>query len=140
VPLTTISMDPIPREHMGNATSIFNLMRNIGGSVGIATTGTMLARNQQIHINMLGAHVDVFDPATQQMFMRMRAAFMAAGADAYTATQRAYGALFGVVQRQASMVSFVEIFQLLGFVFILLIPLTFLMRRPSGKAGPVGAH
>jgi DHA2 family multidrug resistance protein len=140
VPLTTISMDPIPREHMGNATSIFNLMRNIGGSVGIATTGTMLARNQQIHINMLGAHVDVFDPATQQMFMRMRAAFMAAGADAYTATQRAYGALFGVVQRQASMVSFVEIFQLLGFVFILLIPLTFLMQRPSGKTGPVGAH
>jgi DHA2 family multidrug resistance protein len=140
VPLTTTSMDPIPREHMGNATSIFNLMRNIGGSVGIATTGTMLARHQQVHINTLGAHVDVFDPATQQMFMRMQAAFMTAGADAYTATQRAYGALFGAVQRQASMVSFVEIFQLLGFIFILLVPLTFLMKRPSGKAGPVGAH
>jgi DHA2 family multidrug resistance protein len=125
---------------MGNATSIFNLMRNIGGSVGIATTGTMLARHQQMHINTLGAHVNVFDPATQQMFDRMRAAFMAAGSDGYTATQRAYGALFGVVQRQASMVSFVEIFQLLGFIFILIIPLTFLMRRPSGKAGPVGAH
>ncbi len=140
VPLTTISMDPIPREHMGNATSIFNLMRNIGGSVGIATTGTMLARYQQVHINTLGAHVDVFDPATQQMFERVRGAFLAAGSDGYTATQRAYGAMFGLVQRQASMVSFVEIFQLLGFIFIVLMPLTFLMRRPSGKAGPVGAH
>ena len=44
VPLTTISMDPIPRERMGNATSLFNLMRNIGGSIGIAVTGTILAR------------------------------------------------------------------------------------------------
>ncbi len=48
VPLTTISMDPIPRERMGNATSLFNLMRNIGGSIGIAVTGTMLARQQQV--------------------------------------------------------------------------------------------
>ena len=40
VPLTTISMDPIPRERMGNATSLFNLMRNLGGSIGIASTGT----------------------------------------------------------------------------------------------------
>jgi DHA2 family multidrug resistance protein len=44
VPLTTISMDPIPRERMGNATGLFSLMRNIGGSIGIAVTGTMLAR------------------------------------------------------------------------------------------------
>ena len=42
VPLTTISMDPIPRERMGNATSLFNLMRNLGGSIGIAVTGTLL--------------------------------------------------------------------------------------------------
>src|SRR5204862_5387697 len=47
VPLTTVAMAPIPRERMGNATSLFNLMRNIGGSIGIAVTGTMLARNQQ---------------------------------------------------------------------------------------------
>src|SRR4029453_3005919 len=54
VPLTTVSMDPIPRERMGNATSLFNLMRNIGGSIGIAVTGTMLARQQQVHYATLG--------------------------------------------------------------------------------------
>ena len=48
-------MDPIPREQMGNATSLFNLMRNIGGSIGIAVTGTMLARQQQVHDATLGA-------------------------------------------------------------------------------------
>ena len=58
VPLTTISMDPIPRERMGNATSLFNLMRNLGGSIGIAMTGTLLARKQQEYINIMGAHVN----------------------------------------------------------------------------------
>src|SRR5678809_1100113 len=51
VPLTTISMDRIPRERMGNATSLFNLMRNLGGSIGIATTGSLLARKQQQYVN-----------------------------------------------------------------------------------------
>ena len=63
VPLTTISMDPIPRERMGNATSLFNLMRNLGGSIGIAMTGTLLARKQQAYINVLGAHVNAYSPA-----------------------------------------------------------------------------
>src|SRR5437867_4405492 len=140
VPLTTVSMDRIPREKMGNATSLFNLMRNIGGSIGIAVTGTMIARNTQKVTATLGAHVSVYDLGPQQMFLRLRAGFMAAGADVVTATNRAYAAMFGMVQRQAAMVSFVGLFQLLGIVFLLLIPLVLLMKRP-GHGGPVvGAH
>jgi MFS transporter, DHA2 family, multidrug resistance protein len=139
VPLTTVSMDPIPREKMGNATSLFNLMRNIGGSVGIAVTGTMLARNQQRVTATLGTHVSAYDPATQTMFLQMRAAFMTAGSDLTTATSRAYAAMFGMLQRQAAMVSFVGLFQLLGVVFLLLIPLVLLMKRPArGAPAPVG--
>ena len=133
-------MDPIPREQMGNATSLFNLMRNIGGSIGIATTGTMLARNNQSTTALLGANVTVYDPATQTLLGQMRGAFMAAGADAATATTRAYAALFGLVQRQATMVSFVGIFQLLGVLFIALIPLVLLMKRPRRQSEPVAAH
>ena len=70
----------------------------------------------------------------------MRAGFIAAGADAVTATERAYAALFGMLQRQAAMVSFVGLFQTLGIVFLLLIPLVLLMKRPGSKAPPVGAH
>jgi len=139
VPLTTVSMDPIPRERMGNATSLFNLMRNIGGSVGIAMTGTMLARHQQSTTALLGRNVTPYDPAAQSMLMQMRAGFMAAGADATTATQRAYAAMFGMVQRQASMVAFVGIFQLLGIMFLVLTPLVLLMQRPKG-GGHVSAH
>src|SRR5919206_5399365 len=77
VPLTTVAMDPIPREQMGNATSLFNLMRNIGGSVGIAVTGTMLARNQQSTTALLGSNVTPYSTTAQTMFERMRAGFIA---------------------------------------------------------------
>ena len=140
VPLTTVAMDPIPRERMGYATSLFNLMRNIGGSVGIAMTGTMLARNSQTTTSTLGAHVTPYDAASQQLFEQMRAAMIAAGADVVTATNRAYAMLFGMVQRQATMVAFVGIFQLLGIMFLVLIPLVLLMRRPHGSSAPAGAH
>src|SRR5204862_4210057 len=120
VPLTTVTMDPIPRERMGNATSLFNLMRNIGGSIGIAVTGTLLARRQQAATSLLGANVTPYSPAAQATFERMKAGFIASGSDAVTATNRAYAALFGMVQRQAAMVSFVSIFQLLGILFLLL--------------------
>ena len=139
VPLTTIAMDPIPREKMGYATSLFNLMRNIGGSIGIAATGTMLARHNQSTTAMLVANVTPYDPASQSMLYQLRAAFMAAGADAVTAGNRAYAALFGLVQRQATMVSFVGIFQLMGIVFFALIPLVLLMKRPKAR-GPAAAH
>jgi MFS transporter, DHA2 family, multidrug resistance protein len=140
VPLTTISMDAIPREKMGNATSLFNLMRNIGGSVGIAVTGTLLSRHSQVTVNTLGANVTAYDPASRTMLAGLRGAFLAAGTDAATATTRAYAAMFGMVQRQATMVSFVGIFQLLGVMFIALVPLVLLMRRPHARSGPVAAH
>jgi DHA2 family multidrug resistance protein len=140
VPLTTVTMDPIPREKMGNATSLFNLMRNIGGSVGIATTGTMLSRHQQAITSTLGTNVTQYSPTAQQTFLRLRNGFIATGSDAVTATERAYAALFGMVQRQAAMVSFVGIFQLLGFLFLALIPLILIMKRPTHQGGPMAAH
>jgi MFS transporter, DHA2 family, multidrug resistance protein len=134
VPLTTASMDQIPRERMGNATSLFNLMRNIGGSVGIAITGTMLARDSRATTAILSSNVTLYDPATQRMLAQMKGAFMAAGADAVTAMQRAEAAMFGMVQRQATMVAFVSIFQLLAVVFVAMVPLVLLMKRPRSRA------
>jgi DHA2 family multidrug resistance protein len=141
VPLTTVAMNAIPRERIGNAASLFNLMRNVGGSMGIAVTGTMLARNTQAVTAILGANVTAYDATSRSTFLRIQGAFVAAGADSVTASQRAYAAMFGMVQRQAAMVSFVGIFQLLGFMFIAFVPLVLLMRRPKGPPPPdVAAH
>jgi DHA2 family multidrug resistance protein len=140
VPLTTVTMDPIPNQEMGNATSIFNLMRNIGGSMGIATVTTILARREQMHINVLGAHVTPYSLGTTTMLENLRQAFIAAGADSYTATQRAYAAVFGMAARQAAVISFVEVFWMLGMLFLVVIPLILLMGRPAGRRPGVAAH
>jgi len=103
-------------------------------------TGTLLARHNQAGTNMLGANVTAYDPAAQSMLSGLRQAFIAAGADITTATERANAALFGLVQRQATMVSFVGIFQLLGVLFVALIPLVLLMKRPKAGAPPAAAH
>jgi DHA2 family multidrug resistance protein len=139
VPLTTVSMATIAPQRMGYATSLFNLMRNIGGGIGIAITGTMLERTRQTNAALLGEHVNVYDPATASVFEQMRNGFMAGGADAVSATNQAYVALYGMIQRQASMVSFVNIFRLLGMVFIVMIPLVMIMRKPKGAAPPEAA-
>jgi DHA2 family multidrug resistance protein len=133
VPLTTATMQAIPQQRMGNATSLFNLMRNLGGSVGIAVTGTMLTRQRQAVATVLGENLSAYDVQTQTLLAQMKAAFMARGADAVTATERAYAALHGMLLQQASMVSFVWLFRLLGGIFLMLLPLILIMRRPKGR-------
>jgi DHA2 family multidrug resistance protein len=141
VPLTTITMDSIPRENMGNATSIFNLMRNIGGSMGIAAATTLLARHRQEHSSNLASHVDAFNPQVRAIFEQLKAAFEAQGADAVTATERARLALFGMVQREAMMLSFTDIFRWLSLMFLAMLPLLLLMRSPKRRGGAAGgAH
>ena len=90
---------------------------------------------------MLGAHVTPYDPRAQAMFEQLRGGVHGRAAPTSPRRRsRAYAALFGMVQRQASMVSFVGLFQLLGIIFLVIIPLVLLMRRP-GHGGPaVGAH
>src|SRR4029453_10091232 len=139
VPLTTITMDAIPRENMGNATSIFNLMRNIGGSMGIASATTLLARHRQEHSSNLASHVDAFNPQVRAIFEQLKAAFLAQGADVVTATERARLALFGMVQREAMMLSFTDIFRWLSLMFLAMLPLLLLMRSPQRRGGAAGA-
>jgi MFS transporter, DHA2 family, multidrug resistance protein len=136
VPLTTVAMDRIEAKDMGHATSLLNLLRNIGGAAGIALIQTILARDRQEHFNVMGAHVNVYTESTRTMFEGMRAAFIARGADAATATERAYAALFGMVQKQAAMMAFIDGFMVLAVVFLLMTPLVFLMKKPRHHEGP----
>jgi DHA2 family multidrug resistance protein len=134
VPLTTLTMSGISREEMGNATSIFNLMRNIGGSIGIATAATMLERNRQTYTNLLVPHVTPYGMGSQQMMNQLRSAMIARGADAVTAGQRAQAMLFGMVERQATMLSFLSLMKAFGIFFILLLPLVLITRAPRKDA------
>ncbi len=140
VPLTTVSMDRIPKQETGNATSLFNLMRNIGGSMGIAMVTTLLARRGQFNTNRLGEHVNSYNPQSTAMLEGLRNSLMAQGRDFAAATQQAYGAMWGEVQRQASILSFLYIFHLLAIVFVAVLPLLFLMKKPKSGGGTVAMH
>jgi DHA2 family multidrug resistance protein len=140
VPLTTITMSGIAPERMGNATSLFNLMRNIGGSVGIAMTTTVLARRQQAITAIVGQHVTAFDSPSRTLLRGLQAAFASSGADAHTALSRAEGVLFGLVQREAAMIATLRVFQLFGLMFLLAIPLVLLMKRPKPGSSPIAVH
>ena len=142
VPLTTLTMDPIPREHMGYATSLYSVMRNIGASVGISFTTTWLARRQQVHQDVLAAHVNLYGERGAQALNQARAMFLQHGADWTTATRQAMAALYGMVQQQASVLSFSDCFRIMGALFLLVVPLVLLMRRPrySMRGGSVAAH
>src|ERR1700676_1995517 len=139
VPLTTITNDPVPRERMGNATSIFNLMRNVGASIGISMVETMQVRRTQAHVNILGKYVNPSNPKARQTIEGLRALFISQGKDAATATRQAYAAVWGMVQQQAAMLSYNDAFRFLAVTFLLMLPLVFLMRKAKkGKA--VMAH
>jgi MFS transporter, DHA2 family, multidrug resistance protein len=128
IPLMTLAMAGIPQEKMGNATSIFNLMRNIGGSVGIASMTTFLARRSQLHQNHLIANVRAGDVKTISLLRGMKANFLLHGADPVTASHKALGAIYAMVQQHASMLAFVEAFWVMGVGFLLMIPLLALLQ------------
>ncbi len=140
VPLTTATMDPIRKEEMGNATSMFNLMRNVGGSIGIAAASTFLYRRQQFHTHLLGANVTPYNPQARNFLNGLQQSMVAHGTDPVTASHRAYGALWGMVQQQASMQAFVDTFRAMGVVFLLVLPLLFIMKRPKHHGPPAGMH
>ncbi len=136
VPLAVVTMAFIPKEKMGNATSLFNMMRNIGGGVGISLATTMLTRQAQQHTNLLVANINPVSPSATRLLAGMRNLF--AGSGPGLADQQAYAALFGLVQREATMVGLVRVFQFLGILALVMIPLIALTKRPpKGQAGTV---
>jgi MFS transporter, DHA2 family, multidrug resistance protein len=140
VPLTTISMSPIPKETMGNATSLFNLVRNLGGSIGISAVNTVQLRRAQANINTLGSHVNPYNASARNMLGALHNMFMSKGADTVHAAQRADAAVFHMVEHQANMLAYNTVFRLLAGLFMLLIPFILLMHRPATKSGPAAMH
>ncbi len=135
IPLSAAAMSHISREKMGNATSIFNLMRNIGGSVGIAMMTTLLARRQQFHQNRLVEHILPGRTHVYSSLQQFTGYFISRGSDPITASRQAYTAIFGQLQQQAAMLSFVEAFKIMAVVFLALIPLVALLKDPKKNHG-----
>jgi MFS transporter, DHA2 family, multidrug resistance protein len=135
--LSRSARESLDRHHLrddgdlhGVAGHIFNLMRNIGGSFGIAIMTTFLARPTQFHQSNLVASITPGSPKAQAMIAGMQGWFYPHGLDAIRAHRKALAATYGIVQKHAAMLSFVEGFWVMGIIFLAMLPSLLLLRRP----------
>ena len=129
VPLSTLTLATIRKDKLVNATSAYNVLRNLGGSVGIALATTLLAQRSQLHQQNLVSHVTVWDPATQERLARWTSHFLAHGSDAFTAQRQAVAMLYQDAVGQAQVLAYADDFWLLAILFSIVPLFLPLMRR-----------
>lgn len=134
VPLTTVTLARIPKEEMGNATGIFNLLRNIGGSVGIALAATALSRLAQFYHLVLAERITPTSPLLQLRIAEITNELVSRGVDPVTARTQAEAAIYGIMNRQAGVLAYNQIFWLVGIMFLAVIPLLFLLKRQQTES------
>jgi DHA2 family multidrug resistance protein len=134
VPLTILAMGRLRKEEMGNAASIYNLVRNVGGSIGIAALTTAIVRGTQKHQAYLGAHLTASSPVPMAMIHGLTAKFAMGGADAVTAHREALGAVYNSLQQQSAVLAYADNFRLMGYLSIACIPLALMLARPKPAA------
>jgi MFS transporter, DHA2 family, multidrug resistance protein len=139
VPLTTTAMGTLRNEQMGNATGLYNLMRNIGGSVGIAAATTLLARAGQQQYSLLVRHLSPDNPIYQQQLDALTGA-LAPQVGASAAAEQAQAMFSQLLVRQATLLAFVENFRLIALACLLCVPLVLLFRKVQARPGAVVAH
>jgi len=139
VPLTNLALADLPMNRIPNGTGLFNLMRQLGGSVGIAISATLVQRFQQIHRADLIANVTQYSALTRARLDGLVARLVASGTPAPLAEAKALRILDVQVSRQALMLSFDQLFLLFGACFVLSLPLLLLMHRPRGMPGAAAA-
>ncbi len=140
VPLATTTMAGLPNEKMGNATGIFNLMRNIGGSFGISIVTTLLARNAQKHQTYISANFSAYNPIFQQYFMKLKSIF-AFGSVSDHASQKAMITLYGLAIQQSTLLAYMDDFRLLAVCSLFCVPAALTLKKLSLRKGPpLGVH
>src|ERR1700722_2250310 len=138
IPMTTLSLSAVSKEDMATASGLFNMVRTIGGSIGIAILVAMVSSHSQMHQTYLTEQIDAF------RFGIWRNSFPAAAAQMHGFTRHGDAPLLGMVyqevQRQASVMAFVDDFRLIAYIFLFLTPLAFVMRRQKTLSGASAAH
>jgi DHA2 family multidrug resistance protein len=128
VPLTTSTMGHLPQAQVANASGIFNLMRNLGGSIGIAIVSTVIVRRAQVHQAYLMAHLTPFDPVYAQRLAAIGHA-LAPQSGPFLAHEQARQTIYDTVLAQASLWGFVENFRWFGLLCLACLPLVLLFKR-----------
>jgi DHA2 family multidrug resistance protein len=139
-PLSAVATAGIEPENAGSASGLFNMMRNLGGAVGIALLQTLLTKREQYHSNVLMQSVSLLEQATRTRIEQLTQYFMNHGVvDHAEASHRAVIAIGHIVQKQAFILAFSDTFYLLGAALIVALMAALLLRKPN-QLESGGAH
>jgi len=135
VPLSTTTMAFLRNEEIGNASGLYNLLRNIGGSIGISIVNTIVARHEQLHRNELAASLNPGRVTVQGTIHGMQGYLAAQGASTTDALHQAYGLIGQGLNSQARLWSYVDDFRYMALMCFGCIPIVFLLKKSVGKKG-----
>jgi MFS transporter, DHA2 family, multidrug resistance protein len=139
-PLSAIATAGIEKENAGSASSLFNMMRNLGGAIGIAALQTFQYKREQFHSNVVTQSVTLFEEATRARIEKLTAYFTAHGfADHATAAHKAIVAIGNSVRQEANIMAFSDTFYLLGVALVVALVATLLLKKTGPLEGG-GAH
>ncbi|PKU23342.1 DHA2 family efflux MFS transporter permease subunit [Telmatospirillum siberiense] len=136
IPINTAAYRFIPATMSSEASALINVARNLGGSFGISLVTTYLSRFGQVHQTTLVAHATPFDAPYRDMMNGLALSFVAQGATAAEASAKALGSIYAIVQKQALLLAFLDDFQMLGIVFLAVLPFVFIMKGGLPGHGP----
>ena len=140
VPLSTVSVSSVAEASVANASAIYSLMRNIGSSLGITISSTLLVRWAQVHQAALSTQVQPTSMAAWMAGEGARAAAARGGADAATAAAQSHALVYGMVVREANLLAFRDVFLAAGYLTLLALPCILLLRRPQALQPPGEIH
>jgi MFS transporter, DHA2 family, multidrug resistance protein len=132
VPVSALAMVGIEPANAGSASGLFNMMRNLGGSVGIALSSAFLTQREQLHSNRLGELISTYSPLTRERLDTVARGFVAHGSDPATAARMALGALDGAVRKQAFLQAYGDCFLLIGATLLAATTAVLFCKRPAG--------
>jgi DHA2 family multidrug resistance protein len=141
IPISTLNYVGVPREKNNQVSGLSNFARNIGGAIGTSLLETFLARQNQTHDLTLASHAVRSNPHFDQLLNSLQALFFSHGFGPAAAAKKALATAYGMLQAQASALSFENSFWVMSAIVLCLVPLPFIMRRPKpGEQQPTLAH
>ncbi len=140
IPITSASYAGLPADKSAEASSLINVSRNLGGSIGVSVAGTLLAENTQVHQAYLADHLVPSSPAFQAALQHATGTLAAQGLAPSAAAQTAYGLIGQTVTQQATLLAYIDVFWSYALLAAVLVPVAFVLLRPAKGRAPAGAH
>jgi DHA2 family multidrug resistance protein len=140
VPLATLSTSTLNREELGNATGLFNMLRNIGGSIGIAMATTAIVRRAALHQTEIGANLGASSAVMQQKSAAI-AGYLARHIGRAQARPGSFGLIYGLMEQQSALMAYVDVFRWTALLAFFCAGAVWLFKKPAKNvAPPPGAH